>query len=178
MRRCPCSTPRLSPRPSSAMMFSGLPLAFACSSAMRRSTLDLLGRHSVLVDGDRSGAGDVQRDLLREILEVVGARDEVRLAVDLDQHADLAVVMDVARDQALRWSACPRACRPWRFPSCEDARRPCPCRPSFSSRAFLHSIMPAPVRWRSVLYVLCCKHFHGRSPMFVPCAVMKTPPAT
>ena len=36
-----------------------------------------------------------------ELLEVVGARDEVGLAVHLDEHADLAAHVDVVADQPL-----------------------------------------------------------------------------
>src|SRR3954454_4584684 len=45
--------------------------------------------------------GNVQRDVARERDEVVVAGDEVGVAVDLDQHADLAVAVDVRRDRAL-----------------------------------------------------------------------------
>src|SRR5262249_30469406 len=45
--------------------------------------------------------GDVEGDVADELLEVLVARDEVRLAVDLHQHADLAAGMDVARHRAL-----------------------------------------------------------------------------
>src|SRR5918995_2836347 len=49
----------------------------------------------------RRGGGDVQRDLAGERREVLVAGDEVRVAVDLDQHADLAVGVDVGLDGAL-----------------------------------------------------------------------------
>src|SRR5205085_11001704 len=42
-----------------------------------------------------------QRDLARERLEVFIARDEVRLAVDLEEHADAAGAVDVRDDRAL-----------------------------------------------------------------------------
>jgi len=48
---------------------------------------------------------DVKRDLAREVLEVVVLGDEVGLAINLDEHADLAVGMDVARDDALAGDA-------------------------------------------------------------------------
>ena len=44
---------------------------------------------------------DVDRDLAGELLEVVVAGDEVGLALDLDQHADLAAGVDVGGDDAL-----------------------------------------------------------------------------
>ena len=40
----------------------------------------------------------MHRQLLGQALEVVGARHEVGLAVDLDQHADLAAHVDVVAD--------------------------------------------------------------------------------
>ena len=42
----------------------------------------------------------MQRDVLGERGEVVVAGDEVGLAVDLDEHADPAVGVDVVGDQA------------------------------------------------------------------------------
>ncbi len=53
----------------------------------------------------RVGRGDLQREFLDEGLEVVGARDEVGLAVHLDEHADLAAQVDVGADQALAGGA-------------------------------------------------------------------------
>src|SRR4051794_9697900 len=47
------------------------------------------------------GSRDVQGDVAGELLEVVVARHEVRLAVDLDEHADLAGRVHVALDHAL-----------------------------------------------------------------------------
>src|SRR5215217_2452085 len=63
--------------------------------------LDLLARHPVHVDRDGCRGGDVQREVAREADEVVVAGDEVRLAVDLHQHADLAVRVDVGLNGAL-----------------------------------------------------------------------------
>src|SRR5258706_4525938 len=63
--------------------------------------LGLLG-HVVLGDPLRGRRGrDVQRDVLGEGDEVLVARDEVGVAVDLDEHADLAVGMDVGLDGPL-----------------------------------------------------------------------------
>jgi hypothetical protein len=44
----------------------------------------------------------VQRDVAGELLELGRARDEVRLAVDLDEYPDPPVEVDVGLDQALR----------------------------------------------------------------------------
>src|SRR5215210_6595979 len=49
----------------------------------------------------RGGGGDVQRDLAGERREVLVAGDEVGVAVDLDEHPDLAVGVDVGLDRAL-----------------------------------------------------------------------------
>ena len=67
--------------------------------------LDRLGRHVLAAHPLRVGGGDVHADLLDEVLEVVGARHEVRLAVHLDEDADLAAQVDVAADHALRRGA-------------------------------------------------------------------------
>src|SRR3954469_4743630 len=63
---------------------------------------DILLRHV-----ERRGRGDVQGDVARELLEGVVARDEVGLAVDLHEHADLAGRVHVALDDALRGRARP-----------------------------------------------------------------------
>src|SRR5688500_1972245 len=68
---------------------------------------DLVRRDLILVDRDRRRwrSGDMLGDRLHELLEVVRARDEVRLAIHLDEHAKLAVVMDVGADEAFARSA-------------------------------------------------------------------------
>src|SRR4051794_18293727 len=66
--------------------------------------LGVLGLLRDLVLGDVQDArrgGDVHRDLAGEGLEVLVAGHEVGVAVDLDQHADLAVGVDVGGDGAL-----------------------------------------------------------------------------
>src|SRR3954471_23111843 len=57
--------------------------------------------HLLLVDPQRARGRDVQRDVPGERGEVLVARDEVGVAVDLDEHADLAVGVDVGLDRAL-----------------------------------------------------------------------------
>src|SRR3712207_2371738 len=57
---------------------------------------DVLGRHD-----ERLHGGNVQRHVADEPLEVVGAGNEVRLAVDLDEHAHAPVEVDVGVDEAL-----------------------------------------------------------------------------
>src|SRR5918998_1822147 len=61
--------------------------------------------HVLLGDVQRRCGGDVEGDLARELLEVLVAGHEVGLAVDLEQHADLAGGVDVALDDALRRGA-------------------------------------------------------------------------
>src|SRR6266540_1399694 len=62
---------------------------------------DELRRDLLAADPQRRGGRDLHRDVLHERLEPLGARDEVRLAVHLDEHPDLAAHVDVARDGAL-----------------------------------------------------------------------------
>ena len=90
----------------------------------------------------------MQRDLAGELLEVVVAGDEVGLAVDLDQHADLAVGVDVARTTP---SAAPRSPRlaAFAWPFTRRISTALSTSPSASSSAALQSIIPAPVRSRS-----------------------------
>src|SRR5512133_703962 len=52
-------------------------------------------------DPARRGRRDLHGEVLHERLEALGARDEIGLAVHLDEHADLAAHVDVARDRAL-----------------------------------------------------------------------------
>src|SRR5688572_5761467 len=71
---------------------------------LEHAQLGLLGVLRDVLLGDvlrRRGGGDVQRDVAGERREVVVARDEVRVAVDLDQHADLVVGVDVGLHGAL-----------------------------------------------------------------------------
>jgi hypothetical protein len=90
----------------------------------------------------------VHRDALDQRLEVVRARDEVGLAVDLDQDADAAARVDVRLDEAFdaARSALDAALAAPRLRRFSIARSRSPL---LSASAFLHSIMPTPVRWRS-----------------------------
>ena len=67
--------------------------AFFASSVSAGIALD--------VDVERARPADLDRQVADELLELVGPGDEVRLAVDLDQDADAAAGVDVARDEAL-----------------------------------------------------------------------------
>ena len=49
----------------------------------------------------RIGGGDVHRDIVDQFLEIVGAGDEIALAVDFHHDAELAAVVDVGADQTL-----------------------------------------------------------------------------
>src|SRR5690606_14494690 len=67
--------------------------------------LEHVGRH-VFAAGPRGvGRGHLQGDLLQERLEVLGARDEVGLAVEFDEHADLAPGVDVGANQSFTGGA-------------------------------------------------------------------------
>src|SRR6476659_7115875 len=62
---------------------------------------DVVLRHVLLRDELRLEGGDVEGDVVDEVTERVGARDEIGLAVDLEQHADAAARVDVAVHDAL-----------------------------------------------------------------------------
>ena len=67
--------------------------------------LECFGSDIFLADELGVAGGDVHGDVVHQFLEVVGAGDEVALAVDLDQHADLAAGVDVAGDRAFAGGA-------------------------------------------------------------------------
>ena len=83
-------------------------------------------------------------DVADERLELFGAGDEVGFAVDFDHHADIAFAVDVRRNQAFLRGR-PAFFAAERCPSCEGIRRLFRNRPKSPMRAFLQSIMPAPV---------------------------------
>ncbi len=85
-----------------------------------------------------------------ELLELVGASHEVRLAVDLDEHADAAAGVDVARHEALAGVAAGLAAAAAR-PFSRSSAVAFSTSPPVSSRACLQSMKPAPVRSRSSL---------------------------
>src|SRR5712692_2751178 len=60
-----------------------------------------VGLAEQLVDVGRRHRGDLHRELLGELAELVTARDEVRLARQLNERADTAIGVDVRRDDAL-----------------------------------------------------------------------------
>ena len=68
--------------------------------ATSRSTASRLLGHLVALDEKRRGGGDLQRHVLHEGAEAFVAGDEVGLAIDLDQHADLVADVDVGADHA------------------------------------------------------------------------------
>src|SRR3954451_1113944 len=100
----------LEPLPQAALddlLLDGLGLALGGGLLTQHAQLGLLVLlgHVLLGDVERVGGSDVQRHLPRELLELVGAGHEVGLAVDLDQHSDLAAGVDVAGHHALRGGA-------------------------------------------------------------------------
>ena len=92
----------------------------------------------------------MQGDVARQLLEVVGARDEVGLAVELDQHADLAVVVDVAHDQRPRGGSAGALLGLGDPLLAQDLGGLLHVAAGLLQR-LLQSIMPAPVRARSSL---------------------------
>src|SRR5438552_2948065 len=62
--------------------------------------LHLSGWHLVLVDSNRGSGGDMLGDVLHQLLEVVGTRHYIGLAVPFHHHANLTVVVDVAADHS------------------------------------------------------------------------------
>ena len=92
----------------------------------------------------------MDRDVVRELAEVVVEGDEVGLAVDLEEDADLAAGVDVGLDEALarRARADLFAAEGWPFArSSSIARASVASRPR--SSAALQSSIPAPVCSRS-----------------------------
>src|SRR5438093_3617092 len=64
--------------------------------------LEGCGRHVVAAEpARRRGTRDMQREVLHEHTELIGVRNEVRLAVHLDQHTNRVVEMDIGVDPAL-----------------------------------------------------------------------------
>src|SRR6185436_2055346 len=58
----------------------------------------LVGGDLLLRDVRRTRRRDLHREVAYELLEVVGTRDEIGLAIHLDQHADLTTRVDVGAD--------------------------------------------------------------------------------
>src|SRR5207248_2184969 len=54
------------------------------------------GGHVIIADRQRRNRGDVKCQIASKVDETVGARDEIRLAVELDEHADPIPGVDVA----------------------------------------------------------------------------------
>jgi transcriptional antiterminator Rof (Rho-off) len=67
----------------------------------RALTLDLRGVEVLAAHAARAHRRDLHRHVGAELLEVRVLGDEVRLAVDLEQHADAAVAVHVRGDHAL-----------------------------------------------------------------------------
>ncbi len=80
-------------------------LGLALGEGARLLDFLLLLEHVVgdvfLADETRIGGRDVHRDIVHQFLEIIGARDEIALAIDFHHHAELAAVVDVGADQTL-----------------------------------------------------------------------------
>ena len=150
----PCSIKQISENhllilPSTILsaIFSGLPRL----DDLRLEDFTFFGDSRLLgpLHGERrsaTAAATCMRDFLDEVLKVIAAGHEVGLAVDFNHHANLATAVNVAAYRCLR--------RPRDRPSCRPSARPfllaatpwpSSSSPLFSCRAFLQSIMPAPL---------------------------------
>ena len=78
-------------------MFAGLPLAIACARKISFSRAKSAGVTSSLRTYLRIAGRDVHGDVVHQFLEVVGASHEIALAVDFDEHTNLAAGVNVAR---------------------------------------------------------------------------------
>ena len=58
-------------------------------------------RHFLAPQETRIERGDVHGHVVAETLKILGARHEIALAIDLDEHADLAARVNVAGDEPL-----------------------------------------------------------------------------
>src|ERR1700722_4216540 len=67
--------------------------------------LEILGGHVFAADIAGVSGCDVHRDILEQLLEVLGPSDKIALAVDLKQHADLSPGMNVSTHGAFRGAA-------------------------------------------------------------------------
>src|SRR5579871_3368004 len=68
---------------------------------LRAQTIDDVARNGLAVQISRRHRGDVHGQVARKLSKLRVVRHEVRFAVELDQHADLAAGVDVAADQSL-----------------------------------------------------------------------------
>ena len=110
-----------------------------------------VGRRDVLgVDVERRQSGDLDGQVADELLELVGAGHEVGLAVDLDEHADPAAGVDVARHEPFAGLAAGLLRGRGEALLAQDAVA-LSRSPSASVSARLQSMNPAPVRSRSSL---------------------------
>ena len=131
--------------------FSGLPSALARSRAISFSFSRIAAGNVFPAQIARVGRRDVHGDVVHQFLEIVGPRHEIGFAVDFHHHAQLPAGVNVGSDQSLARGA------PGLLPRHGDAAL---AQDHFglgdiavapSTSAFLHSIMPAPVRSRSSL---------------------------
>ena len=83
------------------MMLAGLPEAGSLRAVDLLLALDVRGGDVLAANVARVGSGDVHGDVAEQLLEVRGAGDEVGLAVELDEDADLSAGVDVGSDRAL-----------------------------------------------------------------------------
>src|SRR5689334_11368651 len=63
--------------------------------------LHVLGGDILFADVAGIGRSDVHRDVLEQLLKILGAGDKVGFAIQFDEHADLAAGVNVGADRAL-----------------------------------------------------------------------------
>ncbi len=95
-----CSSYHLFSLPSTirSATSGGLPAGTFARNSSRASSTTSLG--TLAIEILRRHRRDVHRDIAGQVGELRVARDEVGLAVDFDEHADLAAGVDVAGDEA------------------------------------------------------------------------------
>src|SRR5579884_1373576 len=62
--------------------------------------LEHFRRNFLTADVARVKRGNVHGDIVREIVKTLGARDEIGLAIDLHEHADLPARVDITADES------------------------------------------------------------------------------
>ena len=147
--RCPGRTSSILPSTILSQIFSGLPSPSPARGRRARSRSTISAGMSSRRHRQRVRRGDVHREVAHQRLELLGARHEVRLAVHLHQHADLAAHVDVAADRALACVSRPARFAAFAAPFARRMSTAASMSPPVSSSALLHSIIPAPVRSRS-----------------------------
>jgi hypothetical protein len=131
--------------PSTIFSITGSRLA--CGRSLRAINLllalQIFGGHVLRLHIARIAGRDVHRDVLQQLLEVLGAGHKVALAVQLEQHADLAAGMDIGAHRALVGGAGSLLLRRGHAPLAQHHKR-ASMSPLVSCKAFRQSPIGAP----------------------------------